>query len=149
MLQELVGHSDCPETDNPLQAETLIAIYEYFFCASGLRHFPEDVAEESSETFHDGRSSTRHLKQQRGGNFQYKTTKQCYEEFPAMVHSGFLLQPPQPVRSPLVLEEGPQTGQRRRPEVIDLKDRTRPRIPGEKQSAEEYLRELLARRSLL
>lgn len=116
---------------------------------TGLRHFPEDVAEESSETFHDGRSSTRHLKQQRGGNFQYKTTKQCYEEFPAMVHSGFLLQPPQPVRSPLVLEEGPQTGQRRRPEVIDLKDRTRPRIPGEKQSAEEYLRELLARRSLL
>ncbi len=114
--------------------------------AAGLRHFPEDVAEDSEDDKIPDRSPPSHLKQSKEGNFQYKTTKQCYEEFPAMVHSGFLLLPPQTVQSPLELEEGPQTGQRRRPAVIDLEDRTRPRIPGEKQSAEEYLRELLARR---
>ena len=84
--------------------------------------------------------------QNQKGIFQFKTTKQCYEEFPAMVHSGILLHPPQAVPSPLELQEGPQTGSRRRPAVIDLEDRNRPRIPGEKQSAEEYLRELLTRR---
>ncbi|KAL0024496.1 hypothetical protein WJX77_009917 [Trebouxia sp. C0004] len=113
---------------------------------TGLRHFPEDVTEDSEDDNTPHRSLPSHLKQSKDGNFQYKTTKQCYEEFPAMVHSGFLLHPPQAVQSPLELEEGPQTGQRRRPPVIDLEDRTRPRIPGEKQSAEEYLRELLARR---
>ena len=113
--------------------------------AAGLRHFPEDVTEDSEDDNAPHKSLPSHLKQSKDGNFQYKTTKQCYEEFPAMVHSGFLLHPPQAVQSPLELEEGPQTGQRRRPALIDLEDRTRPRIPGEKQSA-EYLRELLARR---
>jgi len=112
----------------------------------GLRHFPEDVSEDSPDEASDGRSASGPLKQDKEGNFQYKTTKQCYEEFPAMVHSGFLLHPPQTVPSPSELQEGPQTGHRRRPEVIDLEDRNRPRIPGEKKSAEEYLRELLARR---
>ncbi|KAA6428234.1 hypothetical protein WJX79_004625 [Trebouxia sp. C0005] len=113
---------------------------------TGLRHFPEDITEDSEDTNTSQRSPPGHLKQSKDGNFQYKTTKQCYEEFPAMVHSGFLLHPPQAGQSPLELEEGFQTGQRRRPAVVDLEDRMRPRIPGEKQSAEGYLRELLARR---
>lgn len=113
---------------------------------TGLRHFPEDVTEDCEDDNTAYTPLPSHLKQSKDGNFQYKTTKQCYEEFPAMVHSGFLLHPPQAVQSLLELEEGPQTGQRRRPAVVDLEDRMRPRIPGEKQSAKEYLRELLARR---
>lgn len=128
-----------------MQHSTLCSISEDL-TAAGLRHFPEDVTEDSEDDNTPHKSLPSHLKQSKDGNFQYKTTKQCYEEFPAMVHSGFLLHPPQAVQSPLELEEGPQTGQRRRPAVIDFKDKTRPRIPGEKQSAEGYLRELLARR---
>lgn len=116
------------------------------YAGAGLRHFPEDVVEEALDGSDDATSASSHLKCDKEGNFQYKTTKQCYEEFPAMVHSGFLLNPPVVQQDVSELEEGPQTGHRRRPDVIDEGDRRRPRFPGEKQSTEGYLRELLTRR---
>lgn len=113
---------------------------------TGLRHFPEDVLEESlDESDHPSRTPS-HLKRDREGKFDYKTTKQCYEEFPAMVHSGFLLKLPIIKQNVSDLEEGPQTGHRRRPPVVDKEDKKRPRFPGETQSPEEYLRELHTRR---
>ena len=94
----------------------------------------------------DAIRASSHLKNDREGNFQYKTTKQCYDEFPAMVHSGFLLKPLVVEQDVSELEEGPQTGHRRRPGVVDEEDRRRPRFPGETQSPEGYLRELFTRR---
>ena len=117
-----------------------------FHAGAGLRHFPEDVIEETLDNNDQGINASSHLKHDKEGNFLYKTTKQCYEEFPAMVHSGFLLNPPVIQQDVSELEEGPQTGHRRRPGVIDEGDRRRPRFPGEKQSPEGYLRELLTRR---
>ena len=113
---------------------------------AGLRHFPEDVLEESlDDSDHPIRNSS-HLKCDKEGKFDYKTTKQCYEEFPAMVHSGFLLKIPNVEQDVSELEEGPQTGHRRRPAVVDEEDKKRPRFPGETQSPEDYRRELLTRR---
>lgn len=102
----------------------------------------EETLDDSDDAIH----ASSHLKHDKEGNFQYKSTKQCYEEFPAMVHSGFLLNPPVVEQDISELEEGPQTGNRRRPGVVDKEDRRRPRFPGEKQSPEGYLRELLTRR---
>lgn len=116
------------------------------YIGTGLRHFPEDMLEEVPDNSDDPSNASSHLKRDKEGNFQYKTTKQCYEEFPAMVHSGFLLNPPVIEQDVSELEEGPQTGHRRRPGVVDEEDRNRPRFPGEKQSTEGYLRELLTRR---
>lgn len=110
---------------------------------AGLRHFPEDVLEEDND--HPIGSSS-HLKRDKEGKFEYKTTKQCYEEFPAMVHSGFLLKPLDVEQDVSELEEGPQTGHRRRPAVVDKEDKKRPRFPGETQSPEDLQRELLTRR---
>ena len=87
---------------------------------------PDEAQEE------DAQPATSHLKSDKEGSFQYKTTKQCYEEFPAMVHSGFLLKPPVLEHTISDHEEGPQTGSRRRPAVVDKEDKTRPRYPGEK-----------------
>ena len=63
-----------------------------------------------------------------------------------MVHSGFLLKTPVVEQDVSELQEGPQTGHRQRPAVVDKEDKRRPRFPGEKQSPEGYLRELLTRR---
>ena len=112
---------------------------------TGLRHFPEEddvvsAAEHSSQL-------AAHAKRIKEGNFQFKSSKQCYEEFPGLVRSGFLLpssQTLQPVE--LDLQEGPLSGQRQRPDVVDLADKKRPRIPGERQSPEALLREVVARR---
>jgi len=57
--------------------------------AAGLRHFPEDVAEDSEDDKIPDRSLPSHLKQSKEGNFQYKTRKQCHEEFPAWFTAGF------------------------------------------------------------
>ena len=129
-----------------LQGQTLLDLpeAEVPLAVTGLRHFPEDVSEGAQEE--DSRPAASHLKHDREGNFQYKTTKQCYEEFPAMVHSGFLLNPPAVEHDGSEHVEGPQSGNRRRPAVVDEQDKKRPRFPGEKQSADGYLREVLARR---
>ena len=103
------------------------------------------MEESLDDSDHPNRNSS-HLKRDKEGKFDYKTTKQCYEEFPAMVHSGFLLKIPNIEQDVSQLEEGPQTGHRRRPAVVDKEDKKRPRFPGETQSPEDYRRELLTRR---
>lgn len=113
---------------------------------TGLRHFPEDAVEDNLNSATAGRQQPGHAKQEREGHFQYKTTKQCYEEFPAMVHSSWPLNNICNVVTPSGLEEGPESGRRRRPGISEVDDRRRPRIPGETQSAEFLLRELHAKR---
>ena len=63
-----------------------------------------------------------------------------------MVHSSTLLDIPCRIEAVDGLEEGPESGRRRRPAIGDIDDRRRPRIPGEKQSADFFLRELHTKR---
>ena len=115
------------------------------FCTAGLRHFPEDD-DMSDETEHASQMAA-HAKRIKQGNFQYKSSKECYEEFPALVRSSTLLHPLQTFDpAELDLEAGPLSGHRQRPNVVDLEDKKRPRIPGEPQTQDILLREVIARR---
>ena len=108
-------------------------------CAAGLRHFPEDAAEDMFESAVAGRQQPGHAKQEREGHFQYKTTKQCYEEFAAMVHSSWPLNNICNVATPSGLEEGPESGQRRRPGIGEIDDRRRPREDDRRRGREDIV----------
>lgn len=112
---------------------------------TGLRHFPED--DDMSDEAEYASQMAAHAKRIKQGNFQYKSSKECYEEFPALVRSSTLLHPSQSFQpAELDLEAGPLSGHRQRPNVVDLEDKKRPRIPGEPQSQDILLREVITRR---
>lgn len=113
---------------------------------AGLRHFPEDIEDVTDAAQHAYQMAA-HAKRIKQGNFQFKSSKECYEEFPALVRSSTLLRPSQ-VNQPaqLTLQEGPLSGQRQRPGVVDPDDKRRPRIPGETESQDTLLREVFTRR---
>lgn len=111
-----------------------------------MRHFPEDNSDILEATEHASHAAA-HAKRIKQGNFQFKSAKECYEEFPALVRSSILLRPSQ-VSEPdePAWQEGPLSGQRQRPDVVDFDDFHRPRIPGERQSQDTLLREVITRR---
>lgn len=111
---------------------------------AGLRHFPEE--DESAITSEHSSLLAAHAKDTKQGHFQFKSSRECYEEFPILVHSGTLLHPSQIPQPTFDIQEGPLSGNRRRPGVVDLEDFKRPRIPGELQSQDVLLREVTTRR---
>lgn len=126
-------------------AQSGSAVAELALCIVGLRHFPEDD-DISDETEHASQMAA-HAKRTKQGNFQYKSSKECYEEFPTLVRSSTLLHPSQTFQpAELDLEAGPLSGHRQRPNAVDLEDKKRPRIPGEAHSQDILLREVITRR---